>query len=330
MINLRFSLRLPARDLDAQQLAAARSDLFRTAVDMAAWGEEHGCVAATISEHHSSPDGYLPSPLIVAGAMASRTKSMPIVIAALLGLLYDPVRLAEDLSILDHLSRGRVFSVIGMGYREEEYGLFGVDSSTRGQQMDALLSFLRGAWTGQPVDVAGRGSFAITPPPYTPGGPPLGYGGHSLAAARRAARHSLIFLAEAGGDHLRDAYEAEARRIGIEPAGCQLAPVDSATTVFVADDPEAAWDELGPSMLHEIRLYREWNQAAGKVGIASLSDADSVDELRVEGRGYRIYSPEQAAAVIANGGVLNLEPLCGGLAPERAWTYFETAARALQ
>ena len=42
---------------------------------MAAWAEEHGFTAAVVSEHHASDDGYLPSPLVVASAMAARTKT---------------------------------------------------------------------------------------------------------------------------------------------------------------------------------------------------------------------------------------------------------------
>ena len=68
---------------------------------------------------------------------------------------------------------------------------------------------------------------------------------------------------------------------------------------------------------------------AGKVGIASLSDAETVAELRAEERGYRIYSPDQAAELAAAGTVLSLEPLCGGLPPERAWSYLRTAAEAV-
>jgi hypothetical protein len=98
--------------------------------------------------------------------------------------------------------------------------------------------------------------------------------------------------------------------------------------VFVADDLDAAWAELGPRMLQEIRLYREWNRAAGKARIASLSEADSVDDLRAEQAGYRIYTSGQAAEVVASGEVLSLEPLCGGLPPERAWHYLENAASA--
>ena len=98
MYQLRFSMRCPDEGRSASEVSAARSALYRTAVDMVAWGEDHGNVAAVISEHHSSPDGYIPSPLILASAMAARTTSTPIVVAALLGLLYDPVRLAPRTS----------------------------------------------------------------------------------------------------------------------------------------------------------------------------------------------------------------------------------------
>jgi alkanesulfonate monooxygenase SsuD/methylene tetrahydromethanopterin reductase-like flavin-dependent oxidoreductase (luciferase family) len=328
MFGIRFSMRCPTEGLTPAEGAAARSALYGAAIDMAAWGEGHGCMAAVISEHHSSPDGYIPSPLLLASAMAARTTTMPIVVAALLGLLYDPIRLAEDLAVLDHVSGGRVFCVVGMGYRDEEYRLFGVQAGHRAEKMEELLRTLRKAWTGEPFSHADRGTIQITPAPATAGGPPLGYGGHSKAAARRAARHGMLFMAEAGGNELRQAYEEEARRVGIEPVGCQLAAPDSATTEFVAEDLDAAWAELGPRMLQEIRLYRAWNKEAGKTGIASLSEADTVDELRGERKGYRIHTPAEAAALVASGKMLSLEPLCGGLPPERAWAYLRTAAEA--
>jgi alkanesulfonate monooxygenase SsuD/methylene tetrahydromethanopterin reductase-like flavin-dependent oxidoreductase (luciferase family) len=328
MFRIRFSMRGPTEGLSQAEESAARTALYRAAIDMTAWGEEHGCVAAIISEHHGSPDGYIPSPLVLASAMAARTSTTPIVVAALLGLLYDPVRLAEDLAVIDHVSAGRVFCVLGMGYRDQEYQMFGVDPAQRAERMEELLRTLKQAWTGEPFEHPERGTIQVTPVPRTVGGPPLGYGGHSKAAARRAARHGLLFMAEAGDGDLRVAYEEEARRVGIAPVGCQLASPDDASTEFVAEDLDAAWAELGPRMLQEIRLYRTWNREAGKVGIASLSDADTVDELRAEERGYRIYTPEEAATRVASGQMLSLEPLCGGLPPERAWSYLRAAAAA--
>jgi alkanesulfonate monooxygenase SsuD/methylene tetrahydromethanopterin reductase-like flavin-dependent oxidoreductase (luciferase family) len=329
MYQLRFSMRTPDEGRPAAEEAASRTAAYQAAIDMVAWGEQNGNVAAVISEHHASPDGYIPSPLILASAMAARTQSTIIVVAALLGLLYDPIRLAEDLAVLNHVSGGRVMCVIGMGYRDEEYQLFGVDPRTRAAAMDDLLTTLPQAWTGEPFAHPTRGKIRVTPTPATPGGPPLAYGGHTPAAARRAARHGLLFLAETSGDHLQAAYDDEARQHNVDAPGCQLTAPGTATTAFVADDLDAAWAELGPRMLNEIRLYREWNQTAGKTGIASLSEADTVDDLRSEQGGYRIYTSAEAAALAASGQVLSLEPLCGGLPPDRAWHYLRAAAAAV-
>ena len=61
MFTMRFDMRAP-------DTGAPASDIYAAALDMAAWGENNGCVAATLCEHHSSDDGYLPSPLILASA----------------------------------------------------------------------------------------------------------------------------------------------------------------------------------------------------------------------------------------------------------------------
>ena len=121
MFTMRFDMRGPGATPDQ------RADLYQAAIDMAAWADGCGCVSVVLSEHHRSPDGYLPSPLPLAGAMAAVTKTTPIVVAATLLPFYDPVRLAEDMIVLDHISRGRMMFVLGIGYRPEEYDLYGAD-----------------------------------------------------------------------------------------------------------------------------------------------------------------------------------------------------------
>src|SRR5688572_33056950 len=84
---------------------ASPTDLYTAAVEMARYGEQHGAAAIIVSEHHHSSDGYLPSPLVMASAIAAATARIPIQVGALLLPLHDPVRIAEDMVILDHLSR---------------------------------------------------------------------------------------------------------------------------------------------------------------------------------------------------------------------------------
>jgi alkanesulfonate monooxygenase SsuD/methylene tetrahydromethanopterin reductase-like flavin-dependent oxidoreductase (luciferase family) len=140
---LRFDMRAP-------EGCAPLTDLYRTAIEMAEWAEDRGCISTMVCEHHSSPDGYLPSPMVLASAIAARTTKLPITVGALLLNFYDPIKLAEDMIVLDIVSGGRVSYVIGLGYRSEEYAMFGVDMATRGKVMDRKLVALRRAHPAAP------------------------------------------------------------------------------------------------------------------------------------------------------------------------------------
>ena len=301
----------------------ARADGYAAMLDMAEWAEARGCIAAVLSQHHGVDDGYLPSPVPVAAALAARTTTLTINVAALLLAFYEPVKLAEDLAVVDLLSRGRVSYVIGIGYRDEEFAMFGVDRRTRAGLVERRIGLLRALWAGDPVAVDGR-AVAITPPPFTPGGPVLTYGGGSEAAARRAGRLGMLFIAESHDTALEAAYLDAAATAGTEPVGCILPDPDLPLTVFVADDPDRAWAEIGEYLLVDARGYGRWN--AHRAGTASTSQATTVAELRAEHGPYRIVTPDEAGALLARGFPLALQPLVGGIPPELAWPYLEAAA----
>ena len=204
---MRFGMRSRTGD------PSTRADLYSAALDMCAWSETRGCVAAVVSQHHGVDDGYLPSPIPLAAAIAARTTTLHVSVAALLLALYEPVKLAEDMAVVDLISRGRVSYVIGIGYRAEEFAMFGVDRRRRAQMIEERVGILRRLWTGEEVDVEGRRA-RITPLPFTPGGPMLAYGGGTEAAARRAGRLGLTFIAETHDSSLEDAYLDEAARAG--------------------------------------------------------------------------------------------------------------------
>jgi alkanesulfonate monooxygenase SsuD/methylene tetrahydromethanopterin reductase-like flavin-dependent oxidoreductase (luciferase family) len=316
MFMLRFDMRAP------DDGPASISGLYDTAIEMAVWAEQHGAIAIAVSEHHASPDGYLPSPLILAAALAARTTTMPITVAALLVPLHDPVRLAEDMAVLDVLSHGRVTHIAGLGYRPEEYAMFGRSLGERGRRMETCLEVLRQAWTGDEFEFDGR-PVRVTPRPTTPGGPPLMYGGGSKAAARRAARFGLGFLAQAWAPGLEQTYYDECARLGREPGSCFVPARNTATSIFVADDVDRAWERIGPFMLHDARMYASW---LGDVAAASKSTALTIDALRAEGGAYRILTPDEAVEHVRTHGVLALHPLCGGCPPELAWETLELVA----
>lgn len=310
---MRFDMRAPGRS------PAEIARLYETALDMCAWADERGCQTIAVSEHHASEDGYLPSPLTMAAAIAAVTSRTPILVAAALLPLYDPVRLAEEMIVLDHLSRGRVLYTLGLGYRPVEYELHGVDYRRRGavadEKLTTLLDHLRSA-------SAGSATPRITPAPFSGGGPMLTWGGSTARAAARAGRNGLGFIAQSSDASLAAAYEEAARAHGHEPGLCVLPPPDSPSSVFVAADVDEGWAALGEALLADATAYYAWNEAAGLAeSTVSLTRGATVEELRAANGSHRVVTVDEAVGLVQRHGALNLQPLCGGLDPEVAWPF---------
>src|SRR4029077_8408468 len=106
--------------------------------------------------------------------------------AALIAPFYDPLRLAEDLLVLDNLSAGRVDVIVAGGYVRQEFALYGVPMHERAQRVTETVATLRAAFNGESFEFRGR-TVHVTPPPYGPSGPGIILGGSSEPAARRAA-----------------------------------------------------------------------------------------------------------------------------------------------
>jgi alkanesulfonate monooxygenase SsuD/methylene tetrahydromethanopterin reductase-like flavin-dependent oxidoreductase (luciferase family) len=307
---LRFDLRAPAR------FPSQPAELYAAALDMARFADERGFDSITLSEHHGIDDGFLPAPLLVAAAMASRTERIRIGISALLAPLYDPVKLAEDLAVLDLLSRGRVTATLGMGYRPEEYAMFGRRFEERGRLLDEWLEVLLRAWRGERFTWQGR-SVAVTPRPFTQPHPPIFVGGQSRKGALRAARFGLAYQPASNDPEAERLYREECTRRGTTPL---LLPPGSGEMIWVSRDPERTWAELGEHLLYEARVYASW-QPATQQSSTVHSRATTVEELRREGL-YRVLTPEQCLARAREQGAYAafvLYPLCGGTPPGLAW-----------
>jgi alkanesulfonate monooxygenase SsuD/methylene tetrahydromethanopterin reductase-like flavin-dependent oxidoreductase (luciferase family) len=311
---LRFDMRAPA-------FSPARADeLYRAALDMSAWADEHGFTMIGLAEHHASEDGYLSAPLAMAGLLAGRTRRIGITLGALLLPLYDPIRVAEDLAILDLASGGRIVVVAGMGYRPEEYALFGKDWSARAKLFDDALGTVLRAWGRLPSEPGDRAR-RVTPKPLSDRHPILAVGGSSRAAARRAARFALPFAPAVRDETLADLYRAECARLGV--ARPRVFDLGLAPALFVSEDPERTWKELEPHFLHDARCYASWQRE----GTRSFwhSHALSADDLRAEGK-YLVLTPEQCIEEASKKGdqaVFHLSPLVGGAPPQIGWRSLE-------
>jgi alkanesulfonate monooxygenase SsuD/methylene tetrahydromethanopterin reductase-like flavin-dependent oxidoreductase (luciferase family) len=321
MFTLRFDMRAP-------DWAGPAADLYAAAIDMCAWAETRGAVLAVLSEHHGADDGHLPAPLTLASAIAARTQSLAILLAAVSIPLWDPVRLAEEMSVLDLISSGRVSYAFGVGHRREEYEHFGIDASTRGRVADEILAVLGPLVRGESVQYRGR-TIRVTPPCGSPAGPMMLIAGGSKAAARRAGALGLGFVSQTDLPGLKEFYEDQCRAHGHEPGMIQFPVRGAPTAVFVSDETDEAWDVLGPYLLHDAvtaASYRPEDDLNSPV--ASITRADSVSALREEGGPYRIFTSDEATEYVRGGRLLPLHPLCGGVPPDVAWPYLERAAAA--
>jgi alkanesulfonate monooxygenase SsuD/methylene tetrahydromethanopterin reductase-like flavin-dependent oxidoreductase (luciferase family) len=318
MFTLRFDMR-------AAPGAAPATDLYAAAIDMCSWAETRGAVIAVLSEHHATDDGHLPTPLILASAVAARTTQLAILLAAVPIPFWDPVRLAEEISVLDIISKGRVSYAFGVGHRAEEYEHFGIDIDNRGRLADESLSMVLRLLRGERVEHDSR-RIRVTPACTSPSGPSVLIAGGSKAAARRAGKHGLGFISQTDSPGLQEYYESQCRANGHEPGVMQFPVPGAPTTVFVADDVDRAWHELGPYLLHDAVTAAAYRH--GDDTVASISRADNVAALREAEGPYRIFTLGEATDYIRRGKPLPLLPLCGGVPPDVAWPYLERAVMA--
>ena len=309
---LRYDLRGPTWG------SATHAELYAACLDQCAWADERDCSMIVLSEHHGvADDGYLSAPMIVAAGIAGRTRKVQISIQALLLPLHDPLRVAEDVAALDLLSAGRVMLTMALGYRDEEFEMFGVDRRRRAPLLEEGVTAMLQAWTGEPFEYRGR-TVQVTPRPMTQPHPMIFIGGSVPAGAKRAARMRLPFMAAADDQSLQDVYDAECQAVGFT-GGFAVIP-HSPTYVHIAEDPEKAWDLIGPHVLHDARSYDNW-QTPDQHSAVHV-DASSLDAVKSSGV-YQVLTPDEAVEHAKQHHMIMLHPMVGGLAPEIGWESLE-------
>lgn len=118
-------------------------------LDQVEYAEYLGFDTVWLAEHHGSSYGSMPSPQVMAAAVAQRTKYMRIGIAVSILPFDNPVRIAEDYAMVDILSNGRLDFGVGRGYQPREFGMLGlekVQGESRGL-FEESLDIILGLWT---------------------------------------------------------------------------------------------------------------------------------------------------------------------------------------
>lgn len=311
---MRFDMRNPSFSTD-------KETLYKNAIEMAVWADEKGFDAIQFSEHHGSEDGYLPSPIVLAAAIAAKTQRIKMRFTLILLPFHDPLRIAEDLAVLDIISAGRVEVIFGAGYVPHEFTMFDVDPKQRGQLMEDGINAIKQAWTGKEFSYKGR-QVTVSPTPLQQPHPPIGMGGSSKAAARRAARVADSFFVP--NEELYQVYRDEKIALGFSDPG----PWEKTGTGFVvvSDDPDTTWQQMGPYLLHETNSYGRWQQETNTQG--QYAEMEDLEALKATG----LYPIMSAADTIEFArqqgprGLLSLHPLVSGLDPELSWAQLEKFA----
>jgi hypothetical protein len=307
-LTLRFDMRHP-------EPAPNLPDLYSAMLEICAWADGLGFEEVFVGEHHGAEDSYIPSPIVLLAGVAARTTRIKIHVSALLVTRYHPLRLAEDLAVLDLISNGRLRMTAGMGYRPHEFAMFGVDFKTRLKTYLENLEILQKSWTGEPFSYQGH-TVRISPRPVQRPGPKIIMGGSTDKAAVRAARLGFDFMP--GFPPHYEIYKQELRNLG-RPEPPPL-PNQAPNFLYVTDHPERDWPIVGPPVLHGTNTYAKWAAERG-TGATLYSTIESVDELKKNAI-FQVVTPEQCVAFaksLGPHGELQFQPLFGGLDPHIAW-----------
>jgi probable F420-dependent oxidoreductase len=270
---------------------------YREALEEVTRAEELGFDSVWMEEHHSVTNHYWPSPLTVLAGFATRTSRMTLGTDIVVAAFHHPVRLAEDVAMLDVMSGGRFVLGIAIGYKPDEFALYGVDLEKRGARFEEQLAIMQGLWTqdamafkGTYYTVQGR----LEPKPVQQPHPPVWIGGWGDITLRRAATLADNWIPGPTAD-LKRLLAGRRQFLERRSAAGRAAPTEWPLTrdVIIADTDKQA-RELAEE--HIMVAYRREYAGGWRHPFIDASIATDLDRL-MEDR-FIIGGPEQCIAKI--------------------------------
>lgn len=257
----------------------AHKDLYAEMLDEISMADEMGFDSAWLTEHHFLKDGYCPSSMVAAAAIAARTKKIRIGTGVLLMPLHDPVRVAEDAAVVDLISGGRLILGIGLGYRPEEFAGFGRLLKERRGRMEESLEILNSSWRDEPFSFDGKyyklENVSVTPKPVQR--PiPIWIGAFTEPAIRRAARIGSPLFVPAIGiipivKYLLDMHSNMLKEYGRNPEDFEKPLVRE---MYISDtSSDKIWEKIKENVTYTAKGYASWGSMVDRAGNL-LSDPD--------------------------------------------------------
>jgi len=229
-------------------------------------GERLGFTDVWLSEHHFVDDGYLPSPLVVAAAIAARTTSMRIGTNVLLLPMHHPLRVAEDAAVADLISDGRFTLGVGQGYVQHEFETLGFNRKHRPSLFEEGVEVIRQAWEEGHIGYEGR-RWRFEDLPFGPRPSrkiPIYIGAFAEPAIERAARVADGFLASAGGGAFAKTYQTLQEALARHGRVGEDFPYIASVTLYVHEDAERARAEVASAISYQRSRYAEWGTDRGE------------------------------------------------------------------
>ena len=176
---------------------------YRDAIQEACLADELGFDSLWAVEHHGDPL-VCPAPLVALGGYATRTRRVKIGAYVVVLPLHHPVEVAEAGALLDVMSEGRFTMGVGLGYKQDEFALFGVPMRERAARLVEGVELIKRLWTSTGVTLKGRfhsvTDYTAYPRPVQQPRPPIWVGAAVEKAIRRSAVIADAWVASPAGD----------------------------------------------------------------------------------------------------------------------------------
>jgi alkanesulfonate monooxygenase SsuD/methylene tetrahydromethanopterin reductase-like flavin-dependent oxidoreductase (luciferase family) len=261
--------------LPIQVVGLELDQLWDEIVEEVQAAEAAGFDAVFFPEFHQSRGGALISPMLLGAALLQATERIRFSAAVLALPLHHPVRLVEDLLMLDWISRGRAFLGVGIGHQVPDFTAYDVDRDARGQLFEEAMEIISAALAGEPYRYAGellRSEGHITPAPRTQPRPEIWVAAHSKVGIERASRWADLLITDPQRDVQTIARLADRYREMCTGRG-RPARVGMFREAWIGDSREDCERRWGPHALAVHRLYYN-------VGVYRKVFEPWVDEVR--------------------------------------------------
>jgi probable F420-dependent oxidoreductase len=251
---------------------------------------DEGYDAVWVGQHYRTyPEQFFQTTPLLA-RLAAEAGDMTIGTNLLLLPLHNPVDVAEQYATMDVIAGGRFILGVGLGYRPEEYEVFGVERRTRTRRFEEALALLKRLWTEDHVTFEGQfyqvNDVSIRPRPLQRPRPPIWIGAAADPAVRRAALLGDAWISTSVSTFsiVKEQialYRRTRAEAGLPPAAESAHSIEC----YVAADRRRAFDESAPYIAAKYRSYFAWGMDGNLPGesAATLSLEELVRDRFVIG-----------------------------------------------